>query len=293
MNVVGPIHARAAPAALGPARHRPPAEVVATSGSSFRLGMRLLPRERRRAIFAVYAFARAVDDIADGGGPSKARRAGLDAWLAELDRAEAGRAATPIGRELARAMARFGLPRGEFDLLVEGMAMDLDAIVAPDRATLEAYIRRVAGAVGILSMHVFGAWRGPPSHRFALSLARALQLTNILRDIEEDASMGRIYLPADLLAQTGLSSTPDRLEMGRLGPARAALAAEARRAFTEARVEIAAHPRLRLAPALLMMGPYDRLLARIEASPATPPPRRGGLGKAADGLACLIRPGRG
>ncbi|MDT0684431.1 squalene/phytoene synthase family protein [Roseicyclus sp. F158] len=292
MNVAEARFRSDAPAVLGPARDLSPAEVVSASGSSFRAGMRLLPKERRRAILAVYAFARAVDDIADGPGTREVRRAGLDAWLAELDRAEAGCPATPIGRELARAMARYDLPRAEFDLLVAGMAMDLDAIVGPDRATLETYIRGVAGAVGLLSMRIFGAWRGEPSRRFALSLARALQLTNILRDIEEDAGMGRIYLPADLLETAGLAGDPGLIGSADLGDVRASLAEEARHDFAAARAEIAAHSRLRLAPALLMMGPYERLLSRIEAAPHVPPTPRSDWGKAIDGLACLIRPGR-
>ena len=90
--------------------------------------------------------------------------------------------------------------------------MDVGGMVAPQRATLDAYVRRVAGSVGLLSMRAFGAWMGEPSHRFALSMARALQLTNILRDVEEDAAMGRIYLPDDLLSRrAGVAADPTRV----------------------------------------------------------------------------------
>ncbi|WP_375262691.1 squalene/phytoene synthase family protein [Palleronia sp.] len=277
-----------------PAMGLVPEGIVARSGSSFRLGMRLLPAERRRAIIAIYAFCRSVDDIVDGPLPLTDKAAGVDAWERELDLAAHGKAATPVGRDLAHAIARFDLPPEEFALVIDGMRMDLRGILAPDRATFQAYIRRVAGAVGILSMHVFGAWRGETSRRFALSLARALQITNILRDIEEDAGLGRLYLPADLLRDAGIPADPSRVPGAPgLPKVRARLATEAREAFGEARHEIAGHPRLRLAPALLMMGPYDRLLRCIEADPSRPPPRRGRIGKAYDGIRCMVQPGRG
>ena len=271
-----------------------PEEIVASSGSSFRFGMRLLPAERRRATLAIYAFCRTVDDIVDGPLPDAIKSAQIDAWQHELDLAARGAAVTPVGREISHAITRFDLPLEEFALVIEGMRMDLSGVVAPDRAAFDAYIRRVAGAVGILSMHVFGAWRGETSRRFALSLARALQITNILRDVEEDASRGRLYLPADLLRDAGIPFDPSRVPGAPgLSEVRARLASEARAAFTAARQEIAGHARLRLSPALLMMGPYDRLLTRIEADPSRPPPHRGRIGKTYDGVRCMVRPGRG
>lgn len=277
-----------------PAMRLMPEDILSGSGSSFRFGMRLLPAERRRAITAVYAFCRTVDDIVDGPLPEAGKSAGLDAWQHELDLAMRGAAMTPVGRELTRAIDRFDLPREELGLVVEGMRMDLCGIVAPDRATFDAYIRRVAGAVGILSMHVFGAWRGDTSARFALSLARALQITNILRDVEEDAAQGRLYLPADLLGEAGIPADPARVPGAPgLPELRTRLACEARAAFDDARREITHHSRLRLAPALLMMGPYDRLLQRIEADSSRPPRRRGSIGKAYDGIRCMVLPVRG
>ncbi|SFG66427.1 farnesyl-diphosphate farnesyltransferase [Palleronia marisminoris] len=270
-----------------------PEEIVLGSGSSFRFGMRLLPAGRRQAIIAIYAFCRAVDDIVDGPLPHASKIAGVDAWQRELELAARGAARTPVGQDLTRAIVRFDLPLEEFALVIDGMRMDLSGMVAPDRATFDAYIRRVAGAVGILSMHVFGAWRGETSRRFALSLARALQMTNILRDVEEDAALGRLYLPADLLDDTGVPHDPVRVPGAPgLPEVRARLATEARAAFTEARREIPNHSRLRLSPALLMMGPYDRLLRRIEADPSRAPAHRGGIGKACDGIRCMVRPGR-
>ncbi|WP_334064001.1 squalene/phytoene synthase family protein [Limimaricola cinnabarinus] len=267
-------------------------EIVAGSGSSFRTGMRVLPAPRRRAILAVYAFCRVVDDVVDGPAPLAERRAGIKAWEAELARAREGRAETPVGREIAHAARAYDLPYEEFELVLDGMRMDLDGMVAPPQAVLDAYIRRVAGAVGILSMHVFGAWRGAPSRRFALSLAEALQLTNILRDIEEDAGLGRLYLPAELLDELGIPPRPEAvLASPALPDLRRRLAARARAAYAAAAREIPAHSRLRIAPALLMMGPYERLLRQIEADAQRPPPPRARWRKLMDGLRCLAAGG--
>ena len=268
------------------------AEIVSGSGSSFRAGMRVLPAPRRRAILAVYAFCRVVDDVVDTPGPEAEKRAGLDAWEAELTRIREGRPRTPVGREIAHAAHAYDLPLEEFDLVIDGMRMDLRGMIAPDAATLDAYVRRVAGAVGILSMHVFGAWRGEASRRFALSLAEALQLTNILRDVEEDAGLGRIYLPAELLSQTGIPPLPESIaDAPGLPEARRRLALRARAAYAEAAREIGAHSRLRIAPALLMMGPYERMLRQIEADAHRAPPPRARWRKLVDGLRCLASPG--
>jgi phytoene synthase len=268
--------------------------IVAAAGSSFAAGMAILPSARRRAIHAVYALCRIVDDIADGDAPgcrdARGRAVRLDAWEDELSRAYSGDARTAVGAEIMRAQGAHALPEGEFRLILDGMRMDAEAIVAPTGEALEAYVRRVAGAVGILSMRCFGAWIGAPSERFALSLARGLQLTNILRDVEEDADRGRLYLPQHVL--DACSIPPRAAEAARhpaLPEARAMLGAEARAAFRSAEAEIGAHRRLPLLPALLMMGPYERLLARMEADWTRPPPRRSGLGKALDGARRALR----
>ncbi len=162
--------------------------IVAASGSSFTAGMRVLPRARRDAIFAVYAFCRIVDDIADGEDDPGAKRLRLDWWEGEVGRAYEGRPRSAVGDELARAARDHDLPMAELLLVVEGMRMDAGVIVAPDPATLDRYVRCVAGAVGILSMRVFGAWTGERSRRFALALAKGMQLVNILRDKEDDSA---------------------------------------------------------------------------------------------------------
>lgn len=261
--------------------------IVRASGSSFLAGMRVLPAERRRAIHAIYAFCRVVDDIADGTGTPAAKDQGLAAWAQELDAVRAGRPATAIGAELAAASR--ALPMDELDLVLEGMRMDAATIVAPDDATFERYVRCVAGAVGILAMHVFDAWRGQASERFALSLGRGVQLVNILRDVDEDAGLGRLYLPRRVLDPAGVPRDPQaaRVHPG-LSDARAALGREARASFDDAAARIGDHSRRRILPALMMMGPYERTLRAMESDWRRPPARRPGWRKAADGLAFAV-----
>ena len=271
--------------------------VVVAAGSSFAAGMRVLPRMRREAIHAVYALCRVVDDIADGDAPGTtdpARRAAhLDEWEDEIGSVFAGRPRTAIGAEIARAAERLDLPKDEFLLILDGMRMDAHDIVAPSAEMLAAYVRRVAGAVGILSMRCFGAWRGEPSERFALSLARGLQLTNILRDVEEDARRGRLYLPRHALDEAGVPGDPaEAAAHPNLPAARAILGREARTAFSDAQREVAAHPRTPLIPALMMMGPYERLLGRMESDWTRLPPRRTGFGKLWDGARHAVRGAR-
>lgn len=265
-------------------------KVVEGAGSSFAAGMRVLPRARREAIFAVYAFCRLVDDVADRPGRARCKLTRLAVWEDEVRRAYEGRARTAVGRELARAAGAHDLPQEEFLLVIEGMRMDAEGIVAPDPATLDRYVRCVAGAVGLLSMRVFGAWRGARSRAFALSLARAVQLTNILRDVEEDAGLGRLYLPRPILDAVGIPPDP-RLAAAhpRLPEARAMLGAAARRHFGRARRLARAHALPAILPALLMMGPYERLLRDMEADWTRAPPPRPGWRKAGDGALCALR----
>ena len=180
------------------------AETVKRSNTSFGAGMRILSRERREAMYAIYAFCREVDDIADEGGTREEKMAGLAEWRREVERVYAGAPQTPTGHALKEAVRRFDLPRSECILVIEGMEMDADGpVIAPSLEKLYAYTRRAAGAVGMLSMPVFGAPRTKVADEFALSLGDALQLTNILRDIEQDADEGRLYLPRELLEKHG------------------------------------------------------------------------------------------
>lgn len=264
--------------------------IVAAAGSSFAAGMRVLPRARRDAIFAVYAFCRIVDDIADGDGEPVTKRLRLDWWEEEVGRAFQGRPRSAVGDELARAARNHDLPMDELLLVIEGMRMDAGVIVAPDPATLDRYVRCVAGAAGILSMRVFGAWTGERSRRFALALAKGMQLVNILRDVEEDAGMGRLYLPRPLLEAAGVPPDPG-LAPGHpsLPEVRRRLGVAARSQFTRAGQLARGHAYPRVLPALLMMGPYERLLRDMEADWTAAPSRRAGWLKAADGAGCAAR----
>jgi phytoene synthase len=242
--------------------------ITAAAKTSFDFGMKLLSRPRRQAMRSVYAFCRVVDDIADGDLPVDNKRALLAEWREEIERLYEGRPVSAIGHALAGPIERYALPKTEFLKMIEGMVMDANGpIVAPSPMMLEAYNRCVAGSVGMLSMRIFGAWRGAPSERFALSLANALQLTNILRDVAEDAGIGRIYLPDTVLAEAGVAPDCDTIaEDPGLPKARTFLGVTARQSFVSARAEIAEHARVPLAPALAMLGVYEAYLDQMEAA---------------------------
>lgn len=276
------------------------AAITAGAGTSFAHGMRILPRARREGMWALYAFARVIDDIADGPDrgpdwPLAEKHRLLDAWRAEIAALYEGRAVSAVGLALAGPVARYDLPQAEFLALIEGMQMDADGpVVAPPMAELRRYTRRVAGAVGLLSMRIFGAWRGPVSERFALALGDAFQLTNILRDIAADAAMGRLYLPAEVLDRHAIPHDPaGALAHPALPLAAAEIGGLARAEFAAARALVGAHARARIAPALLMMGVYAAYLARMEAAGFRqgPPVRLSGPEKLWRGLACLVAPG--
>lgn len=242
-------------------------ETVKRSKTSFGPGMRILSKARREGMYAVYAFCREVDDIADEGGTRDEKLAALGEWRAEIDRLFDGAPQTPTGVALLAPVRTFGLPKKEFILMIEGMEMDAKGpVVAPTLEELAAYTRRVAGAAGQLSMPVFGAPKGKTSDDFAISLGDALQLTNILRDIEQDAGEGRLYLPRELLEQNGCPLTPTEISTATgLPSVRAEIAAMAREKFAAARAALKYLDWRVLRPALLMMGVYERYLDKMTA----------------------------
>lgn len=250
------------------------AEAVRRARSNFYMPMRLMPRQRRAAIFAVYAVARALDDIADGPQPAAEKRAALDAWRAELDAVYRGTPATPLGRALAVSVSRYALPRDEFTALIDGMAMDVDGTVtAPPQSTLDLYCRRVAGSIGVLAISIFGC-TGPAEKAFAIALGRALQLTNIARDLAEDATRGRLYVPREILLELGPAPiAPEELPRHRsFADIRRRLCVLAESAYAEADDALTAcRSRRRLWPALAMMGIYRRILAKLADAPADAP----------------------
>jgi phytoene synthase len=183
------------------------------AGSSFYSAMRLMPKAEREAMYAIYAFCRAVDDIADDGiGTREERRAALARWREDVTALCAGK---PAGRAafLAETVARYRPQLEDFLAVIDGMEMDVvEDIVAPPLAKLDLYCDRVASAVGRLSSKVFGM-EEEPGFKLARHLGRALQLTNILRDLDEDAAIGRLYLPREYLDEAGIALSEPRLAL--------------------------------------------------------------------------------
>jgi phytoene synthase len=240
-----------------------PAAGVA-AGSSFYAGMRVLPKPERDAMYAVYGFCRTVDDIADDQSrPIPLQQAELQAWRSDVEALYAG---GPPGRAaaLAEPVARYGLAKDDLLALIDGMEMDLAGIVAPDLATLHLYCDRVAVAVGRLSVRIFGMPEREGAD-LAHELGRALQLTNILRDVDEDAAMGRLYLPEEYLAQAGIATRSPAAVIARPEVQevclRLAEAAEAH--FQAARRILAANPPGRLLAPKLMAAVYHELFKRL------------------------------
>lgn len=242
---------------------------VAAAGSSFTRGMAALRGERRRALWAVYAFCRAVDDIADGAMPEAEKRRFLAGWRAKLVRPDCA-----LSRELARARDCFALPIEECEAMIAGMETDAAASVRlADGAALDLYCRRVAGSVGAMAVRIFGA---PQAAAFGVALGRTLQLVNILRDMDEDAARDRVYLPRDLLAAHGVPEGPAVPMMAAPGIASAAraLAAEAEAGFARAEAELRRLDASALLPARIMMWGYRRLFDRLVARGFGPPRAR-------------------
>ncbi len=241
-------------------------EVATRSGSSFLWGMRLLPRARREAMYAIYAFCREVDDIADEGGTPQEKQRALAAWREEIERLYAGEPREPTAKALLRPLRDYALPKSEFLAVIDGMEMDArEDIRAPSLADFRLYCRRVAGAVGVLSVHAFGA-EEPEARDLALAEGDALQFTNILRDVAEDAERGRLYLPRELLQRHGIVSDEplEVLHDPRLPGVCRDLAALAEERFAEAERLMARCKRGPMRPARIMLRVYRRLLTRLE-----------------------------
>jgi len=234
---------------------------AATAGSSFYLAMRILPAAQRDAMYQVYAFCRAVDDIADSDRPRAARAAGLERWRADIDACYAGTPPAALAA-LTRHIHTFGLRREDFHAMIDGMAMDAaEDICAPDEATLDLYCDRVASAAGRLSVRIFGMEEGA-GHELSHHLGRALQLTNILRDIDEDAAIDRCYLPRELLAREGIAAAdPRRIAADPALPrVCATLAERARGCFARADAIMDTAPRAQVKAPRIMSGVYRVLL---------------------------------
>ncbi|MCA8969356.1 MAG: squalene/phytoene synthase family protein [Planctomycetes bacterium] len=258
---------------------RSPAEIARASGSNFLTSFLFLSPGRRRALLAVYAFCRVVDDAVDAidedGAATDERRVEarrqLDFWREELDAAFAGRPQTPTGFALHRAAERFDLDPAPLHDVCNGCEMDLEARSYVTFAALEVYMRRVASAVGIACLPIFGA-DPERSRAYADKLGIALQYTNILRDVAEDGARGRLYLPLDTLEAHGVDRStlvpappPASLTPG--GPIARMLVAEHQRAkslYAEADAVLPDADRSALRPARIMANIYSDLQGRVE-----------------------------
>jgi 15-cis-phytoene synthase len=242
--------------------------ITRKSASNLALAFILLPKAKRDGMSSLYAFCREVDDAADEDSiPVESRREQLAEWRADVRRACNGQSPEmPVNIELQPVIERYHLPFDHFDELIKGVEMDLDINRYADYDELELYCYRVASVVGLLSIEIFG-YRDPRCKEYAIYLGKALQLTNILRDVRVDAQRGRIYLPQTELAR--FKVTPDeilRLEYSeRFFELAKSVAARARDFYQRARKALPETDRRSMVAAELMGSVYWRLLGKLEA----------------------------
>lgn len=239
---------------------------AARSGSSFYYSFRFLAPEKRRAITALYAFCREVDDIADECSDAQVAQAKLDWWRLEIAQTFAGNPSHPVGKALLPAIAEYRLDQVLFGEIIAGMEMDLSLNRYADFAALQVYCHRVAGVVGQLAASIFG-YGDEATLRYAHDLGLAFQLTNIVRDVGEDARRSRIYLPLVELERFGVSES-DILQSRESDAFRQLMAFQIERARTYYSQAFAALPtadRKAQRPGLIMAAIYRTLLDEIEA----------------------------
>jgi phytoene synthase len=238
---------------------------AAQSGSSFFHSFRFLPPERRRAITALYAFCREVDDVVDEVADPALARLKLAWWRNEIGAAFSGRPQHPVAQALQTAVTTFALPQEHFQAVIDGMSMDLEHSRYLDFVALERYCHHVAGVVGLLSAEIFG-YADPATRGYAHDLGIAFQLTNIIRDVGEDARRGRIYLPQEELARFGVPAADLLRQRASAGFAAlmAHQVARARSWYDKALAALPATDRRAQRPGLIMAAIYRRLLDEIE-----------------------------
>lgn len=243
-------------------------QITRKSASNLALAFILLPEAKRQAMTALYAFCREVDDVADeDSSPVARRREQLGRWREDIRRTCAGgESEFSVNRELAPFVAKYRLPFNLFDELIRGVEMDLDQLTYPDSAALEAYCYRVASVVGLLSIEIFG-YKDPRCRDYAIALGQALQHTNILRDIGNDAGRGRIYVPQSELEKHGVTAAEiiARKDSERFQALCRTLAGNAQGYFRKARELLPAVDRKSMIAAELMGAVYWRLLCELEA----------------------------
>jgi presqualene diphosphate synthase len=254
-------------------KHVAPQAIV--SRSSFYRALSILPREKRDAMYEVYAFCRAVDDIADDGGANHDRVAMLDRWRADIARLYAGAGPSELTQGLAEPVQTFSLRQDDFLAIIDGMEMDVRRdVLAQDWAALELYCDRVASAVGRLSVRIFGM-EGEKGRQLSHHLGRALQMTNILRDLDEDAGLGRLYLPKEALAEAGIDEVEIEKVLAHpgLGQACASVVVRAKQHFAQASAVMASCRRESVRSPRVMAAVYQALLDKLVARGWTPPRR--------------------
>ncbi|HVZ70497.1 MAG TPA: presqualene diphosphate synthase HpnD [Rhizomicrobium sp.] len=251
------------------------------AGSSFYSAMRVLPRAEREAMFAIYAFCRAVDDIADDGiGTRERRHEALESWRKDLKALYQGHASERVSF-LRDGVERFHPRLEDFLAVIDGMDMDVaQDICAPTWEMLDLYCDRVASAVGRLSVKVFGMG-DDPGFTLAYHLGRSLQLTNILRDLDEDAGINRLYLPREALTEAGIRTFEPRLAISTplVDKACRIVASRAHEHYRASEAILASHPRGRLAAPRLMIAVYAKILSKMERAGWAPPRERARVGK--------------
>ncbi|MBE04743.1 MAG: squalene synthase HpnD [Gammaproteobacteria bacterium] len=242
------------------------ADIVKLSGSSFSLPMLILPKSKRQAMLALYAFCRETDDVADEIDDDELSKRLINAWRQEIKSLFNGFPLHPVTKALAEPIKKFGLTQKPFLEILDGFEMDRSGMmVRPCLKDLELYCHRVASCVGLISVRIFG-YSSPETLSFAEHLGQAFQLTNILRDIEEDASRGRIYLPIELLEKEGIDSVPAEELMMAPGLDKVCrnLGLIARERFRLADNSLPDSEKKNMRPAILMRSVYEAYLDEIE-----------------------------
>lgn len=241
--------------------------ITRQSASNLALAFILLPRAKRNAMSALYAFCRAVDDVADEDSvPAERRRSALGAWREDIRLACVnGKPKFALNQEFQPVIRQFNLPFELFDELIRGCEMDLDMTRYQNDEELDMYCYRVASVVGLLSIEIFG-YQNPACRAYAVHLGKALQLTNILRDVKNDAARGRIYLPLNKLKTFGVAEDEilESKYTDRFQALAASVAGSARQFYSLAQKTLPLEDRKAMAAAELMRSVYGRLLQKLE-----------------------------